>query len=74
MPSAADFQRLADELRQIGDAIIQAASQGDQDLVLLAVWALSSAANRPAWWAREAAEDEAAAVVAAVIEKAQQAG
>ena len=74
MPSAVEFQRLADELRQIENAIIQAASQGDQDLVLLAVGALSSAANRPAWWAREAAEDEAAAVVAAVIEKAQQAG
>ena len=72
MPSAADFQRLADELRQIGDAIIQAASQGDQDLVLLAVGALSSAASRPAWWAREASEAEAASVMAAVIEKAQQ--
>lgn len=74
MPYAADFQRLADELRQIGDAIIQAASLGDQELVFLAVGALSSAANRAAWWAREAAENEAASVVAAVIEKVQRAG
>lgn len=74
MPNGADFQRLADELRQIGDAIIQAASQGDQELVLLAVGALSSAANRSAWWAREAAENEATSAVASVIEKAQRAG
>ncbi|GJC30003.1 hypothetical protein KAM376D_44980 [Aeromonas caviae] len=53
---------------------MQAASMGDQELALWAVGALSSAAARPAWWAREAAENEAAAVVAAVIEKAQRAG
>lgn len=52
MPSAVEFQRLADELRQVENAIIQAASDGDQELVLLAVGALSSAASRPAWWAR----------------------
>ena len=72
MPSAVEFQQLADELRQVEDAIIQAASDGDQELVLLAVGALSSAASRPAWWAREASEAEAASVMAAVIEKAQQ--
>lgn len=40
MPSAVEFQRLADELRQVENAIIQAASDGDQELVLLAVGAL----------------------------------
>lgn len=74
MPSAAEFQALADELRQLGAVIVQAANLGDQELALWAVGALSSAAARPAWWAREAAENEAAAVVAAVIEKAQRAG
>ena len=74
MPSAAEFQALADELRQLGAVFVQAASMGDQELALWAVGALSSAAARPAWWAREAAENEAAAVVAAVIEKAQRAG
>ena len=74
MPSAAEFQTLADELRQLGAVFVQAASLGDQELALWAVGALSSAAARPAWWAREAAENEAAAVVAAVIEKAQRAG
>lgn len=74
MPSAAEFQALSDELRQLGAVIVQAANLGDQELALWAVGALSSAAARPAWWAREAAENEAAAVVAAVIEKAQRAG
>lgn len=74
MPNAAEFQALADELRQLGAVFVQAASLGDQELALWAVGALSSAAARPAWWAREAAENEAAAVVAAVIEKAQRAG
>ena len=31
MPSAVEFQRLADELRQVENAIIQAASDGDQE-------------------------------------------
>jgi len=74
MPNAAEFQALADELRQLGAVFVQAASLGDQELALWAVGALSSAAARPAWWAREAADSEAAAVVAAVIEKAQRAG
>ncbi|ECB8652089.1 hypothetical protein ACS41F_23665 [Salmonella enterica] len=74
MPSAAEFQALHDELRQLGAVFVQAANLGDQELALWAVGALSSAAARPAWWAREAAENEAAAVVAAVIEKAQRAG
>ena len=42
MPSAVEFQQLADELRQVENAIIQAASDGDQELVLLAVGAQSS--------------------------------
>lgn len=74
MPNAAEFQRLTDELRQIGEAIHQAASFGDQELVRLALGALSSAAARPAWWAREAAESEAEAVAIVAIEKAQRAG
>ena len=37
MPSAVEFQRLADELRQIENAIIQAASDGDQELVQVLV-------------------------------------
>ena len=74
MPTAAEFQALHDELRQLGAVFVQAASLGDQELALWAVGALSSAAARPAWWAREAAENEAAAMVAAVIEKAQRAG
>ena len=59
MPSAAEFQALADELRQLGAVFVQAASMGDQELALWAVGALSSAAARPAWWAREAADSEA---------------
>ncbi|MEN1215561.1 hypothetical protein AAIG85_33460, partial [Pseudomonas aeruginosa] len=59
MPSAAEFQALSDELRQLGAVIVQAANLGDQELALWAVGALSSAAARPAWWAREAADSEA---------------
>ncbi len=70
MPTAAEFQALHDELRQF----VQAASLGDQELALWAVGALSSAAARPAWWAREAADNEAAAIAAAAIERAQRAG
>ncbi|HGY2327146.1 TPA: hypothetical protein ACNVQ0_006493 [Pseudomonas aeruginosa] len=58
MPTAAEFQALHDELRQLGAVFVQAASLGDQELALWAVGALSSAAARPAWWAREAAENE----------------
>ncbi len=72
MPSAAEFQALADELRQLGAVIVQAANLGDQELALWAVGALSSAAARSAWWAREAADNEAAAIAAAAIVKAQQ--
>ena len=71
MPTAAEFQALADELRQLGAVIVQAANLGDQELALWAVGALSSAAARPAWWAREAADNEAAAIAAAAIERAQ---
>lgn len=53
MPTAAEFQALHDELRQLGAVFVQAASMGDQELALWAVGALSSAAARPAWWARE---------------------
>ena len=74
MPTAAQFQALHDELRQLGAVFVQAANLGDQELALWAVGALASAAAKPGWWAREAAENEAAAVVAAVIEKAQRAG
>ncbi|KSC92266.1 hypothetical protein AO896_07760 [Pseudomonas aeruginosa] len=72
MPNAAEYQALADELRQIGAVFTQAANLGDQELALWAVGALSSAAARPAWWAREAADNEAAAIAAAAIVKAQQ--
>ena len=72
MPNAAEYQALADELRQIGAVFTQAANLGDQELALWAVGALSSAAARPAWWAREAADNEAAASAAAAIVKAQQ--
>ncbi|GKR00174.1 hypothetical protein [Aeromonas hydrophila] len=74
MPTAAEFQALHEELRQLGAVFVQAANLGDQELALWAVGALASAAAKPGWWAREAAENEAAAVVAAVIEKAQRAG
>lgn len=74
MPTAAELQGLADELHQLGAVFVQAANLGDQELALWAVGALSSAAARPAWWAREAADNEAAAIAAAAIEKAQQAG
>jgi len=57
MPSADDFRQLADELRQIGASLVQAA--GDPELTLLIVHALNTAAMRPAWWAREV-EHEAA--------------
>ncbi|RTV46155.1 hypothetical protein [Pseudomonas aeruginosa] len=72
MPNAAEYQALADELRQIGAVFTQAANLGDQELALWAVGALSSAAARPAWWARETADNEAAAIAAAAIVKAQQ--
>lgn len=52
MPSAAEFQALADELRQLGAVFTQAINLGDQELALWVVGALSSAAARPAWWAR----------------------
>ncbi|MBL9255394.1 hypothetical protein [Escherichia coli] len=74
MPTAAELQGLADELRQLGAVFVQAANLGDQELALWAVGALSSAAARPAWWAREAADNEAAAIAAAAIERAQRAG
>jgi len=72
MPNAAEYQALADELRQIGAVFTQAANLGDQELALWAVGALSSAAARPAWWAREAVDSEAATIAAAAIVKAQQ--
>ncbi len=74
MPTAAELQGLADELRQLGAVFVQAANLGDQELALWAVGALSSAAARPAWWAREAADNEAATIAAAAIERAQRAG
>lgn len=72
MPNAAEYQALAQELRQIGAVFTQAANLGDQELALWAVGALSSAAARPAWWAREAADNEAEAIAATAIVKAQQ--
>jgi hypothetical protein len=74
MPTAAELQGLADELLQLGAVFVQAANMGDQELALWAVGALSSAAARPAWWAREAADNEAATIAAAAIERAQRAG
>ena len=52
MPTAAEFQALHDELRQLGAVFVQAAN----------------------WWAREAADNEAAAMAAAAIERSQRAG
>ena len=74
MPTAAEFQTLHDELRQLGAVFVQAASLGDQELALWAVGALASAAAKPGWWAREAADNEAATIAAAAIERAQRAG
>ena len=37
MPSAAEFQALSDELRQLGAVTVQAANLGDQELALWAV-------------------------------------
>ena len=74
MPTAAEFQALHDELRQLGAVFVQAANLGDPALPLWAVGALSSAAAKPGWWAREAADNEAAALAAAAIVKAQRAG
>ena len=74
MPSAAEFQALHDELRQLGAVFVQAANLGDQELALWAVGALASAAAKPGWWVREAADAEAAAIAAAAIERAQKAG
>lgn len=68
MPTAAEYQKLADELRQLGAVFTQAINLGDQELALWAAGALSSAVAQPAWWAREAADNEAAAVAAAAIE------
>lgn len=60
MPTAAEYQKLADELRQLGAVFTQAINLGDQELALWAAGSLSSAAAQPAWWAREAAAIEKA--------------
>ena len=70
--AAAEYQKLADELRQLGAVFTQAVNLDDKELAMWAAGALSSAAAQPAWWAREAADNEAAAVAAAAIMKAQQ--
>ena len=72
MPTAAEYQKLADELWQLGAVFTQAINLRDKELAMWAAGALSSAAAQPAWWAREAAENEAAAVAAAIIMKARQ--
>lgn len=74
MPTAAEYQKLADELRQLGAVFTQAITinLGDKELAMWAAGALSSAAAQPAWWAREAADSEAAAIAAVAIMKAQQ--
>jgi hypothetical protein len=72
MPTAVEYQALAEELKQLCVAFTQAANLGDQELAMWAIGGLSSAAARPAWWAREIEEKEAADVAAAVILKAQQ--
>lgn len=69
MPGSEDFQRLAEELREIGAALAQAA--GDADLTRWLVNAVQAAADKPAWWAREALEAEAAAIVDAAIRRAR---
>lgn len=71
MPSAAEFQALADELRQLGAVFTQAINLGDQELALWVVGALSSAAARPAWWAREAQAAEVDQIAADIIERAR---
>lgn len=71
MPTAAEYQKLADELRQLGAVFTQAINLGDKELAMWAAGALSSAAAQPAWWAREAAESEAAAVAAAIVKARQ---
>ena len=55
MPTAAEYQKLADELRQLGAVFTQAINLGDKELAMWAAGALSSAAAQPVWWAREAA-------------------
>lgn len=71
MPTAAEFQALHDELRQLGAVFVQAASLGDQELALWAVGALASAAAKPGWWAREAQAAEVDQIVADIIERAR---
>ena len=74
MPTAAELLALHDDLRELGAVFVQALNIGDQELGLWAVGALASAAAKPGWWAREAADSEAAAIAAAAIVKAQRAG
>lgn len=69
MASADDFRQLADELRQIGASLVQAA--GDPELTLLIVHALNTAAMRPAWWAREVEHEVADKLVQEAIARAR---
>lgn len=71
MPTAADYQALHDELQQLGAVLVQAFSLQDQELGFWAIGSLASAAAKPGWWAREAADNDAAAIAAAAIVRAQ---
>lgn len=71
MPTAEDYQALHNELRELGAVLVQAINLQDQELGFWAVGALASAAAKPGWWAREAADNDAAAIAAAAIVRAQ---
>lgn len=71
MPTAEDYQALHDELQQLGAVLVQAINLQDQELGFWAVGALASAAAKPGWWAREAADNDAAVLATAAIVRAQ---
>ncbi len=71
MPTAEDYQALHDELQQLGAVLVQAFNLHDQELGFWAVGALASAAAKPGWWAREAADNDAAVIAALTIARAK---
>ena len=71
MPTAEDYQALHDELQQIGAVLVQAFNLQDQELGFWAIGSLASAAAKPGWWAREAADNAAETIAAAAIVRAK---
>ena len=72
MATPDDYQDLAGEIRAVA-ALLPDLLRGlpDETIVKWHVNRLQALADRAIWWAREEAESETAALVAAVIERAK---